>query len=315
MNILFRADSSSSIGTGHIMRDLVLAERDFPSDKVIFCVQDLEGNINQKIEEAGYEIEILNSNDIDELISIIQKLKIHMLVIDHYGIDYYDEKKLKTKNPKLTIFSFDDTYEKHYCDILLNHNISAEGKRYRDLVPNFCELRCGEKFTLLRDEFYEAKKLPYSRIKNHIPTILIAMGGSDPTNATPKILDILQSFKCKAHVITTTANPCLQSLQTHCKQKGWIKLHVNTKHLAMLMHESDLAIVTPSVTLNEVIFMKLDFIGIKVAKNQEEMYLYAKKNGFLVIDRFENEKLKKLLRSRLKGDINASIENKRIEVS
>ncbi len=50
MNILIRADSSSYIGTGHIMRDLVLAKK-FLKDQIIFATQDLEGNINHKIKE------------------------------------------------------------------------------------------------------------------------------------------------------------------------------------------------------------------------------------------------------------------------
>ena len=50
--ILFRADSSSAIGTGHIMRDLVLATQ-YPESKVIFATQDLEGNLNSKILESG----------------------------------------------------------------------------------------------------------------------------------------------------------------------------------------------------------------------------------------------------------------------
>ncbi len=133
-NILFRADSSSTIGTGHIMRDIVLAEQ-FEDDNIIFATQELPGNINHKIKEKDYKIEILNSNDIGELDTLIKKLHIDMIVIDHYGIDHNFEEQLKKRNPKLKIFSLDDTYEKHYCDIFLNHNIYANVKKYAGLVP------------------------------------------------------------------------------------------------------------------------------------------------------------------------------------
>ena len=56
MNILIRADSSN-IGTGHIMRDLVLAKQ-YKNENIIFATQDLVGNINHKIIEAGYKIEL-----------------------------------------------------------------------------------------------------------------------------------------------------------------------------------------------------------------------------------------------------------------
>ena len=51
-NILFRADSSSFIGTGHIMRDLVLAKQ-YKTENIIFAVRELDGNINYKIDEEG----------------------------------------------------------------------------------------------------------------------------------------------------------------------------------------------------------------------------------------------------------------------
>ncbi|HIP13650.1 MAG TPA: UDP-2,4-diacetamido-2,4,6-trideoxy-beta-L-altropyranose hydrolase, partial [Arcobacter sp.] len=82
-NILFRSDSSSIIGTGHIMRDLVLAEQ-FDDANIIFATQNLPGNINHKIEEKHYAIEILNSNDIEEVNKLIEKYNIDMIVIDHY---------------------------------------------------------------------------------------------------------------------------------------------------------------------------------------------------------------------------------------
>ena len=106
-----------------------------------------------KIIESGYELINLSSNAIDELDSLIKKLNIDLLIIDHYEINYENEKQLKTNNPNLKILSFDDTYEKHYCDILLNHNICADESKYKDLVPKDCELRCGSKYTLLREEF------------------------------------------------------------------------------------------------------------------------------------------------------------------
>jgi len=106
-NILFRADSSSTIGTGHIMRDLVLAQQ-YAEDNITFATIDLDGNINHKIVEAGYAIEILDSNNLDELNSLIKELNIDLLIIDHYEIDYEFEKALKIQNSTLKILSFDD---------------------------------------------------------------------------------------------------------------------------------------------------------------------------------------------------------------
>ena len=82
------------------MRDLVLAKQ-YLNENIIFATQDLIGNINYKIVEAGYKIELLKSNDFKELNDLIKKLNIDMVIIDNYDIDYNFEKKLKEDNSSL----------------------------------------------------------------------------------------------------------------------------------------------------------------------------------------------------------------------
>ena len=306
MNILIRADSSSYIGTGHIMRDLVLAKK-FSKDQIIFATQDLEGNINHKIKESNYNIEILNNNNFEELNKLIKKLNIDMIIIDHYEINYNFEKKLKEQNSKLKIFVFDDTYEKHYCDILLNHNIYADEKKYRNLVPKDCELKCGTNYTLLREEFLEAKKQKQTiKKENRLKTLFIAMGGTDHKNLNITILKnikIVCKKNIKVNLVTTTANRNLEKLKRYCKDKEWINLHINSKEVANLMNQSDFAIITPSVTANEAYFLNLPFIAIKTAKNQKQMYKFLKTNNYFILKKFNESSLKKYLKLFMEGKI------------
>lgn len=288
MNVLFRADSSSMIGTGHIMRDLVLAS-EYRDAKIIFSTQNLDGNINHKIIEAGYEIVLLKSNDIREVIKLVQNREITLVIIDNYTIDYFYEKELKEKT-NVEILVFDDTYEKHYCDILLNHNISADRKKYKELVPQNCKLRCGSKYTLLRKEFYQEKEI--KRIK--IYDVFIAMGGADTANINIKILRTLPK-KLKQVVVTTTANKNIEELKNYVKDKENITLWIDSKEIAKILNQSILAIVTPSVTVNEIYFMNMDFVAIKTADNQEDMYNYLLKNGYKVLEKLDTKKLKDLL--------------------
>lgn len=297
-NILFRADSSSLIGTGHIMRDLVLANQ-YPKADITFATQELVGNINHKITESGYKLKKLKSNNLKELSKLIKKLNIDMIVIDHYGIDYTFEKKLKEKNPNLIILTLDDTYEKHHCDILLNHNISADKKRYKDLVPKDCELRCGSKYTLLREEFQKEINKSYKKYKNK-KTIFLGMGGADHSNINIKILKVLNEISnIKVNLVTTNANANLKKLKKYCKDEKWVELHINSNKVAKLMRKSDFAIVTPSVTLNEIYFMQVPFIAIQTASNQIDMYEYIKKNKQLVLKQFNKNKLKSMIYDRI----------------
>lgn len=285
--IFFRSDSSSAIGIGHIMRDLVLAKTYYNS-KIIFGSLNLTGNINNKIVDAGYKLVLLQSNSIQELDSIIKKFKIDLLIIDNYSIDYHFEKELKKKNPQLKIMVLDDTYEKHNCDILLNHNIYADKKKYKELVPQNCKLQCGGKYTLLREEFLKEKnklKKKTLSLKQDIPiTIFLAMGGADSYNMNINILKILKKLNnIKINLVTTNSNNNLKQLKIYCKNKAWINLHINSNKIAKLMVQSDVGIITPSVIVNEIIHLQIPFISIKVTNNQEEMYRFLKKNNFYTL--------------------------------
>jgi len=291
MNILFRADSSSTIGTGHIMRDLVLAKQ-YPNDSVIFTVRELDGNINYKILEAGYRLEILESNDFNEIDNFVKKLNIDMMVIDHYGIDYVFEKKLKMSNPDLKIFVVDDTYKKHHCDILLNHNIYADEARYKDLVPKHCELRCGAKFTLLRDEFIIERKKTNVVKEN----IFIGMGGADSDNISQEILVVLTHLTNKRiNVVTTGANPNIDSLKAFIAKYSNVELHIDSHQIANLMNHSLLAIISPSVILNELFYLDIPFIAIQTADNQKYMVEFLKKNGYDILENWEVSKFRALI--------------------
>ena len=294
MNILFRVDSSFTIGTGHIMRDLVLSSQ-YKNDNIIFATQNLSGNINYKVIESGYKVEILKSNKSNQLIKLIKKFKINLLVIDHYEIDYKYEKKIKDKTG-VKILSFDDTYEKHYCDILLNHNINATKKKYKDLVPKNCKIKCGSKFTLLREEFYKEKAKKQKKLNQKTKNVFIAMGGADHSNINIDILKVIKKFKnLNINIVTTEANKNLDVLKKYCNNKKNITLHINSNQIAKLMKNSYFSIVTPSVTVNEVYFMNLPFIAIKTATNQEEIYRYLKKKKYLVMEKFSKSTLKKYL--------------------
>ena len=298
MNILVRADSSSSIGTGHIMRDLVLVQQ-YSNAHIIFVSQNLKGNISDKVLGAGYEYITLESNNVKELCTIIQNKKIDLLIIDHYDINLQFEKFIK-KNTKVKILSFDDTYEKHYCDILLNPNFYSHPSQYKKLVPNHCEIRCGKKHILLREEFYQEKNKGRQNNNNNTFTIFIAIGGTDHTNINPQILTVLEEFKhLNIVLVTTTANKHLQELKSFVENKTPIQLHINSTNIAQLMNKADLAIISPSVTMNEILFLKIPFIAIKTANNQNYMVEYLQTQNSSILNLFNSSNFFKKLSQKI----------------
>lgn len=295
MKILFRTDASSTIGVDHVMRDLVLAKQ-YPNDEVMFATRRLKGNLNRKIKEAGYRVKRLDSNRINELVVMVKKLKIDMVIIDSYEIDYLFEKELKERTG-VVIMVLDDTYEKHHCDILLNHNIYADESRYKGLIPIGCELRCGEEFTLLQEEFYIAKENK-KELSSSSMNIFLSMGGADTTGLNIPILEALEQFPdIHTHLVTTTANRELTVLEEYVNNRDNITLYIDSNHIAEIMSGSQMAIITPSVTLHEANFMELLFIPIQTADNQSEMVAFLESNEYPVLKEFDSEVLHHTIKS------------------
>ena len=290
MNVLFRVDSSSKIGLGHLMRCLVLAGQ-YKKDNIIFATQSLDGNADQKIIDQGYKLILLDDNSTDELCKKIALLHINNVIFDHYGIDDKFEKIVK-KRTNVKILSFDDTYEKHYCDVLLNHNIYADARQYEGLVPEFCDVKCGKKYTLIRDEFKKVK-IKKSPINKESPVIFVCLGGADPGNVSLAVLKILVEFdNATITLATTSANRNIGKLQDFSKQCQNISICVDC-NIAEMMSNSDFAIITPSVIIHEVMSIGLPFISIKTADNQKMMHKYLCEKNYYALDLSELSKLKR----------------------
>jgi UDP-2,4-diacetamido-2,4,6-trideoxy-beta-L-altropyranose hydrolase len=290
MNVLIRVDSSSEIGLGHLMRCLVLAEQ-YQQDTVIFACQDLDGNANQRIIEKGYKVEILNNNSIGTLCNIVKFLNINNIIFDHYGIDNKFEKVVKEETG-IHILSFDDTYEKHYCDVLLNHNIYANSKKYKNLVPDFCEIRCGKKYTLIRKEFKEVKVKRRKFNKENL-VVLVSLGGADVNNVSLDVLKVMVEFNnITINLATTDSNKNIGELIFFSKKHKNVNICVDCK-ISKLMNESDFAIITPSVIVHEAMAMHLPFIAIMTASNQKIMHKYLYDNDYLVLNQSVSEELQR----------------------
>ena len=279
--VLIRCDSGSQVGLGHVMRDIVYVKQYHQSSEVYFACRDLKGNINHKI---PYSVHTLKSNKPEELQNLINSLHVDTLVIDNYEVNYEFETELKTKNPKLKIIIFDDEYKEHFCDEIINHNLSADRQKYKN--PSLVNIIP----PLIREEFKKEKQIKREKIYDY----LVAMGGADTTSINIPILKTLPQ-NSKIALLTTSANANLKELKEFVQNKKNISLHVNSNEVAKLINQSKFAIITPSVIVYEALFMGVDFMAVKTAENQRDMYEYLQKNNYLCLEKYEEKKCKKIL--------------------
>jgi len=221
-----------------------------------------------------------------EFFEKLKELKPKEIIVDNYNFSYEHEKEFKELFPDIKLIVFDDTYEKHFADVIINHNLGAKKEKYEN--PEKVKIIK----PLIRDEFKKAKK----KLKKE--GIFISLGGSDAKGLTLKVLKTLKPLKPKVNLYITRANKNLDKIKKFAFLNRWVNLHIN-EDVALGMAKSEFGIITPSVISYEAIFMDLPFIAIKTAENQKEVAKYLKKK-YKVINENEINKIPKLIPRRKK---------------
>lgn len=305
MHVVFRADASLQIGTGHVMRCLTLADAlAAKGANCQFICRRHDGNLIDFIQAKGYATHVLpmaldagvdvagggvpqlandlshgawlgtsQEQDAKACAAILAKQQPEWLIVDHYALDARWEKALKPYYRKL--MAIDDLADReHICDLLLDQTFGRDAVDYRPLVPQHCNLLCGSQYALLRPEF--AALRPYSlqrRANPQLRQLLITMGGVDKDNVTGKVLEALHTCPlpedCRITVILGATAPWLEQVNSQAQAMPWpTQVLVGVNNMAQLMADSDLAIGAAGATSWERCCLGLPCIALLLAANQ-----------------------------------------------
>jgi UDP-2,4-diacetamido-2,4,6-trideoxy-beta-L-altropyranose hydrolase len=275
--VAIRTDASITIGAGHVMRCLTLAEelRRAGAEVCFICCEG-RGDMLDIIHDHGFPSSALESKgdwhcDAEQTLSALKNQhRIDWLVVDHYHLDRRWESLLRPTTRNILVI--DDLADRtHDCDALLDQNYYRNAKeRYVGLVSSGCRLFLGPEYALLRNEFHETALRPRSR-DGHVRRILITFGATDPTNETGKVLSALNSLgthTLSADVVIGQANPRRTVIEQQCAAMPGIRCHVQTTRMAELMHEADLAIGASGATTWERCILGLPTLTVTTADNQ-----------------------------------------------
>jgi len=213
---VFRTDASRTMGTGHAMRCLTLADALRTSGTTCrFLCRELDGHLIEVIRARGHAVATLPKpaaqpaplgasgpphtawlgvpweQDAAESGAALQGERPDWLVIDHYALDRDWEAALR---PHAThLFVIDDLADRpHDCDLLLDQNLGREPDDYRPLVPSGCPILAGTRFALLRPEFIAGRAAGLARRGDaRLEHILVSLGGVDASNMTGEVLEAL----------------------------------------------------------------------------------------------------------------------------
>lgn len=309
IRVLIRADASSEIGIGHLMRCLVLAE--LLSDagmNVTFLCRALSGALNALVVGSGFELLRVSAHtadtELDELVGHIRTMQTDLLVIDRYGIDITFERHVQQLTG-VRLLVIDDIYSRHHADILLNPNIYADPACYEGLLPDSCLLLCGLRYALVRKEFRVAGRSA-NRQGTQVPfRVLVTMGGADPDNITSAVIAALGSIDVPAMIVSVVVGPVSHHRDDVKTATAKLNQHVtiinNADNMAQLMRNSDCVITSSGGTFIETLFCEVPALLINIASNQDISYAYAKSNKIAYI--VETDKLIYSLQSAIRDII------------
>lgn len=293
MKVVIRTDSSSTIGSGHLMRCLTLASglRRLGAT-IAFVCRNLPGNFCRKLEEGNFSIHRIGDDeaaiirDTDVAVGEMKEIlrgegRVDWLIVDHYALDKRWERSLRKKN--LHIMVIDDRANRsHDCDLLLDQNFFPDAEtRYDDLVPAHCQKLFGPRYALLRPEFAEARGQLRQR-DGSIKRILITMGGADPNNVTPRVLEavkLLDRSDITIDVIVGTANEHGDEIESVSSELPVCNIHYEAKNMASLMAEADLCIGAGGSTTWERCCLGLPALFIAASDNDIEIARSAGEAG------------------------------------
>lgn len=293
--VTFRVDSSSQMGTGHVVRCLTLAQklRERGAD-AFFISREHPGNICSLIEGKGFDLYRLPAGlavtdskasqghgswlgnswaeDARQTVELLgtRPQRPDWLVVDHYAIDERWERFVKSSVDRVMVI--DDLADRlHDCDLLLDQNlVDGLETRYAGKVPVSCDVLLGPKYALLQDDYLEQKKLKVASA-GLLRRIFVFFGGADKENLTARSIAAFISLSrpdIELDVVMSANSGHLPAIRSQLASHKNIRFHVNLPSLAALMCQADLAIGAGGTASWERLCIGLPALVVTLADNQ-----------------------------------------------
>ena len=277
--IIFRADSNHSIGMGHVMRCLSIADAAMSVGcEVQFIISD--DTVSDLIQERGYKAIVLNSDYKSmelELKLWPKDLRVDYLIVDSYYVTkhYLLELKHRVNATGGKLVYIDDVLSFPYpVDILIDYGVYSDEIAYHTLYkgereePRFI---LGVLYTPLRAMFRRiAPRIQPVDVKN----VLVSTGGSDELHLSLAIVYELIGtepsirFDRFYHILLGTMNPDKEEIKKIASETDNIFLYENVTDMKSLIESCDLAVSAAGSTLYEIAVCGVPLITYSIADNQ-----------------------------------------------
>ena len=290
--ILFRCDSSTLIGTGHVMRCLSLAERLRDREFYVkFICRELQNNIITIIEKKQFNVlrlsapqknltfpqpeanwlEVPLEQELEEIEPHLESFKPDWVVLDHYALGRDWENHVLKQHVALLVI--DDIFRPHVGNLLLDQNFHRSHLEKMFKINGSTNLKyfLGPKYTLLPKRF-DLNKRKLKIIPPVAKNILAFFGGSDPVKLSYKFLEscslLIGDFDIT--LVIGPNNTEKSKLEAKALELG-VKTIFATDDMYTLFEQADLFVGAGGTTNWERCFHGLPGIVVSIAQNQVEL--------------------------------------------
>lgn len=279
--VLVRADAGSRIGSGHLVRQLALA--DLLAARGADVVMVTTGD-DPRITAAGHRsLAVPEQPDatgrpwpaaaqLADARATVERAggAVDVVVVDHYGLDHVWEAEVRRIADR--VVAVDDLAgRRREVDLLVDHNWYGAGSagRYDGTVPDGCELLLGPRYALLHPAYAELRK---ASAPAAVPPrrLLVSFGGTDPAGETRTVLEALRGRTGPERVEVVVGSPAAVApgLEELVAGVPGAELHVALPSLAPSLQRADLAIGASGTATWERICLQVPAIVTTTAPHQ-----------------------------------------------
>ncbi|TWB38580.1 UDP-2,4-diacetamido-2,4,6-trideoxy-beta-L-altropyranose hydrolase [Nitrospirillum pindoramense] len=277
--VLIRADATASMGTGHVMRCLSVAEALAERGATpLFAAVDLPPALARRLDTAGFAVALLpgpasGPGDLAGLAAEMVHRGARAVILDgyHFTDAYRAGLAARMATQGAPVMAFDDgpgTRPLH-AGLIVNPGAAVDQAAYRAANPD-AVLALGPAYAPLRAEFRRARgqALPLLEQRRRL---LLTFGGTDPAGLTLPCLKRLAPALPEGvgmDVVVGGSNPNTDCIRTAGESFPNTVVHVETPRMADLMRDAGLALSAAGGTLGELACLAVPILLVVVADNQ-----------------------------------------------
>ena len=277
MKVLIRVDASRALGTGHVMRELALADvLRSRGAAVSFACRTLDGRAADLISPAGFSLCELASAD-DEAADFAATARASRgnydcIIVDDYRLGASWEREARKLARHIVVV--DDIADRdHDCDLLIDQNLYEDrARRYLTRIAPACARLLGPHYAMLRPEFEKTRATTRVRT-GEVRRLHVSFGGTDPTGQTLIALEAIahvQGPQWTTDVVIGPGNPDCQQIEAAAQRLMGATCHVAPPNIAHLMSRADVALGSGGVSTNERMCVGLPAVVVATSALQEQ---------------------------------------------